>query len=96
MTLLAFVLVMSHVLDRVWVIVVIVCLAFVQIVVQLYCFLHLGKESRPRWNFLILLFAILVISIVIGGSLWIMHNLNYNMSMTPQQVRTYMLNNEGL
>lgn len=46
--------------------------------VQLVFFLHLGVESKPRWNMITFLFMVLVIVVVIGGSLWIMQNLNYN------------------
>lgn len=48
-------------------------------VIQLILFLHVGLDSRPRWVTISLLFTILVIFIVIGGSLWIMNNLDYNL-----------------
>jgi cytochrome o ubiquinol oxidase operon protein cyoD len=53
-------------------------LAIAQLLVQLIFFLHLGRESRPRWNLTVMLFAVMVVSIVVFGSLWIMKNLNYN------------------
>ncbi len=56
----------------------IVSIAFVQVVLQLIFFFHLGLEDKPRWNLITFLFVVLVIIIIIGGSLWIMHNLNYN------------------
>ena len=54
-------------------------LCCIQALVQLVLFLHLGLESKPRWNLIIFLFLVLLIVVVIGGSLWIMYNLNYNM-----------------
>jgi cytochrome o ubiquinol oxidase operon protein cyoD len=66
-------------------------LALVQLVVQLVFFLHLGRESKPRWNLSIFFFTILVLLVIVGGSLWIMYNLNYNMNMTPEQMDTYMI-----
>lgn len=54
-------------------------LAICQLWVQLRYFLHLGDESRPRWNLLAFLFAAVVICILVFGSLWIMKNLHYNM-----------------
>ena len=51
-------------------------LALVQVFVQLICFLHIAKESKPRWNLGIFLFMILVIGIIVTGTLWIMYNLN--------------------
>ncbi len=64
-------------------------IAVVQLFVQLFFFLHLGQESRPRWNLLGFGFAAIVVIIVVVGSLWIMNNLNYNM-MTPQAMDQYM------
>lgn len=54
-------------------------LALGQAVVQLVFFLHLGLETKPRWNMLMFLFTVMVILIVLGGSLWIMDNLDYNL-----------------
>jgi heme/copper-type cytochrome/quinol oxidase subunit 4 len=34
----------------------------------------------------VLAFMLLVLGILVGGSLWIMNNLNYNMVMTPSQI----------
>lgn len=96
MTVVSFILVASHLLTSLGTLVVIVTLAALQIIVQLFFFLHLGRESKPRWNIYILLFALMVVIIIIGGSLWIMHNLDRYMIMTPEQINTYMHNNEGL
>ena len=52
--------------------------------IQLIFFLHLGVESKPHWNTITFLFMVLLLVIVIGGSLWIMNNLDYNlMPSTP-------------
>lgn len=53
-------------------------LGTVQALIQLVFFLQIGLESRPRWNLITFLFLILVLIVIIGGSIWIMHNLNYN------------------
>jgi cytochrome o ubiquinol oxidase subunit IV len=55
----------------------IIGLGIVQALIQLVLFLHLGRESRPRWNMLVFLFMVMVIVIIVGGSLWIMDNLDY-------------------
>ena len=68
-------------------------LALAQFCAQLYFFLHLGRETKPRWKLLVLGFMILVVLIIVVGSIWIMYNLNYR--MTPQQMNTYMLNQNG-
>lgn len=70
-----------------------VTLALAQFFAQMYFFLHLGRETKPRWKLLVLFFMILVVFIVVAGSIWIMYNLNYH--MTPQQINTYMLNQNG-
>lgn len=54
-------------------------LAVVQLFVQVVCFLRLNASPEGRWNLMPFLFAILLIAILAGGSLWIMYNLNYNM-----------------
>jgi cytochrome o ubiquinol oxidase operon protein cyoD len=54
-------------------------LAIMQLLVQCICFLRLNTSKTGRWNVLPFLFTIFIIAIFIGGSLWIMVNLNYNM-----------------
>lgn len=54
-------------------------LAITQALAQLVFFLHLGLESKPHWNTITFLFTVMVILIVIGGSLWIMTHLDYNL-----------------
>ena len=54
-------------------------LGLIQTVVQLIVFLHLGGESKPRWNLATFLFMGLVLVIFVFGSMWIMYNLNYRM-----------------
>lgn len=58
--------------------------AIAQALVQLVFFLHLGLESKPHWNTITFLFVVLVILIIIGGSIWIMNNINYNL-MPPMK-----------
>jgi cytochrome o ubiquinol oxidase operon protein cyoD len=58
--------------------------AIVQALIQLVFFMHLGMESKPRWNSITFLFTLLVIVLIIGGSLWIMNNINYNL-MPPME-----------
>lgn len=58
--------------------------AVIQALIQFVFFLHLGLESKPHENTIAFLFMVLVIIIIVGGSLWIMNNLNYNM-MPPME-----------
>lgn len=90
-TVMAYIVVVHHVFSGVGLIVAIMGLAVAQLLVQLIFFLHLGRESNPRWNLIVFLFMLLVLVIIVAGSLWIMDNLNYNMMMTPEQMDEYMI-----
>ncbi len=68
-------------------------LAILQLVVQLFFFLHVGRETRPRWRLFTLFLAITVILIVVIGSIWIMYNLNYR--MLPSEMERYMQRQDG-
>lgn len=56
-----------------------IVLAFAQIGVHLVFFLHLGSGSENTNNILALAFGVLIVFLVIGGSIWIIANLNENM-----------------
>lgn len=71
-------------------------LAITQLLVQLTFFLHLDRESRPRWNLKVLLFMLLILLIIVIGSLWIMSNLNYRMADSPTRVNDYIQSQDGL
>ncbi|AKC60406.1 Cytochrome o ubiquinol oxidase protein CyoD [Blochmannia endosymbiont of Camponotus (Colobopsis) obliquus] len=57
---------------------IIVC-ALIQIFVHLIFFIHLNNIKKQQWNFISLIFTILITFILITGSLWIMHHLNHNL-----------------
>lgn len=69
---------------------IIAVLAVLQCAVQLRFFLHVGKESRPRWKLLVFGLFVLLAVVIVGGSLWIMDHLNYNMMHDPASVETYI------
>jgi cytochrome o ubiquinol oxidase subunit IV len=79
LTLVAFLMVTSAVLSRRVILTGIFIAAIAQISVHLHYFLHLNSASTARWNVLALLFTILIMVLFVGGSLWIMFNLNYRM-----------------
>lgn len=54
--------------------------AVVQLVIQLMFFLHLGREKKPRFNLFFLVSTLVIILVVVGGSIWIMNHLHYNMA----------------
>jgi cytochrome o ubiquinol oxidase subunit IV len=55
-------------------------LAIIQLFVQSIFFLRLNASPEGKWNLMPFLFSILIIAILVSGSLWIMYNLNYNMT----------------
>ena len=75
----AFALVVSGASSRGLVFVGLIGTAVVQILVHLHYFLHLDTSSAVRWNVLALLFTLLIMILFVGGTLWIMYNLNYRM-----------------
>jgi len=61
-----------------------IVLAIAQLLVQLFFFLHLGRGQNKHWSAAILGFALFVIAVVVGGTLWIMSNLQNNMTNVLQ------------
>lgn len=94
LTLVAYWLIVDRVFSDNLLIWAILGLAFIQLVVQLVYFLHLDKESNPRWNLMVFSFMAIVLVIIVFGSLWIMHNLNYH-QISPQQLDKSIIKDEG-
>lgn len=69
-------------------------LAIVQFLVQMVFFLHVGEERKPRWKLMVMWLMLAVVLILVGGSIWIMNNLNYR--MTPQQQEQYLRSQDSL
>lgn len=57
----------------------VIVLAVLQISVHLRYFLHLNFGSPLSWNLLATLFALCIIIIMVGGTLWIMNDLDNHM-----------------
>jgi cytochrome o ubiquinol oxidase operon protein cyoD len=73
--------------DLVWqpsIPVALIVLAIAQMGVHLVFFLHITTEPDNTNNVLALAFGVLIVFLVIGGSLWIMANLNHNMTPMDQ------------
>ena len=59
---------------------IILSCAVMQFLVQVVCFLGLSfKNDQGKINILSFFFTIFVLFIIVGGSMWIMNHLNYNM-----------------
>ena len=78
LTVVAFAIVMMGDLGRTAVITLISVFAVVQVLIQLVLFLHMGS-SREWWNRTALIFSLILIAILVGGSLWVMFHLHHNM-----------------
>ena len=58
---------------------IIVVAALIQICVHLYYFLHIDLRTTPKENLLALAFAGVLIFLMVGGTLWIIIDLHYQM-----------------
>lgn len=86
LTIVPFILVMSHALPKTWLVIIALVFAGVQILVHLVYFLHLSTSSEQYWNMLAAVYTLIVLFIVVGASIWIMFHLNYNMSAVPPHI----------
>ena len=73
--------------DQIWapgIPVGLVVLAIAQMGVHLVFFLHITTAPDNTNNVLALAFGLLIVTLVVGGSLWIMYHLNHNMMPMDQ------------
>ena len=86
LTLASFGAVMTDVVPRGYGLAAIVVLCVAQLLVQLVYFLHLGTARGRRSNAGILVCTGFLIAVIVGLSLWVMHNANVNMMPTQMSV----------
>ena len=79
LTVIPFGLVMASRFPRIGVVAGIAAAGTLQVLVPLRCFLAVRTLSDARWNILFLILTALIIILFVGGSIWIMHDLNYRM-----------------
>jgi len=65
-------------------------LAICQTIIQLWFFLHVGREDKPQWNAIFLLNTVGIIILIVVASILVMNSLNYRM-MTPEQMEKYVI-----
>jgi cytochrome o ubiquinol oxidase subunit IV len=53
--------------------------AVLQMLIQIFFFLHLGRGPKPLYNVVFFVSTVGIILIVVGGSIFIMNNLHYKM-----------------
>jgi cytochrome o ubiquinol oxidase operon protein cyoD len=90
LTLASFGVVMGHVVTAGVGLALIVVLCVAQLIVQLVYFLHLGTGAGQRSNTGIFVCTALLIAVIVGLSLWVIHNANVNMMPTHMSVERAM------
>lgn len=93
-TIIPYYLVTNHVLTSDVLTAGILGLAMIQLLIQLIFFLHLGEESKPRWNLIMLISTFGIILLIVVGSIWIMNNLNYK--MMPEHMEEFLIEDERI
>jgi cytochrome o ubiquinol oxidase operon protein cyoD len=66
----------------------------IQMLIQIFFFLHLGRGPKPWYNIVFFAATVSIILVVVGGSIFIMDHLHYNMS--PSEVTKKLAQKEGL
>src|SRR3990167_9007581 len=80
LTLVPFMSLMYDVLSDVVKMTIIFISAILQFLVQVICFLRLNaKNEQSRMNLMSFIFTLIILVVLIGGSVWIMWSLHYNM-----------------
>ena len=59
-------------------ILLVLAFAVVQVIVHLVFFLHMDSSPEQRETVVSFVFTVIILAIIIGGSMWIMQNLNHN------------------
>jgi cytochrome o ubiquinol oxidase subunit IV len=90
LTLASFGVVMTHVMSHDARLAIIVVLCVVQLIVQLVFFLHIGTSRDQRANTGIFLCTGFLIAVIVGLSLWVMHNANENMMPSHMSIERAM------
>ncbi len=96
-TFIPYYLVVEHVVKGNMILAIIIEFAVVQMIIQIMFFLHLGREPKPHWNLGFFISTVGIILVVVGGSIFIMHNLHYNMSpITATEATKRLANDEAI
>lgn len=72
LTILPLVVVMNDMMNKTATIVFILVMAVLQFVVQLFFFMHIRDDAKPRYNVMALVFGLVILLTIVAGSIWIM------------------------
>jgi cytochrome o ubiquinol oxidase operon protein cyoD len=96
-TIIPYYLVVEKVVSGMTLLATILGFAIVQMIIQIVFFLHLGREKKPHWQLLFFISTVGIILVVVGGSIWIIHHLHYNMTpVTPDGASKKLIEDEGI
>jgi cytochrome o ubiquinol oxidase operon protein cyoD len=70
-------------------------LALIQFSAQTLCFLHVGMDKGSRWKMGTFIFTVGLLFVIVGGSIWIMNHLNYSMMASPEEMQHYIDSQRG-
>lgn len=93
-TFIPYYLVVNQIITGSSLLITIMIFAVLQLIVQLVFFLHLGRGPKPNWNLYSLIGTFVTILAVVGGSIFIISNITYNMLPTDQAKK--LINDEGI
>jgi cytochrome o ubiquinol oxidase operon protein cyoD len=80
LTLIPFMGTIYHTIPKGWYFFTFYSCAIIQLLVQVKCFLRMNTATeQSRTNIMTFLFTLVILFVIIGGSMWIMVNLDYNM-----------------
>lgn len=95
-TLGAYAVVTLHIFSFAYLIGIIFILAFVQFAVQIVYFLHLSFAPSARDKFVVFMFSMFIVVTLIGGSIWVMFDLNERMMPSVPLMQEYMHRQTGI
>ncbi|UJF35873.1 cytochrome o ubiquinol oxidase subunit IV [Paenibacillus hexagrammi] len=72
LTIIPLVVVMNHMLTKTGTVFLILVMAVLQFVVQLFFFMHIREGENARWNVMALIFGLVILLTIVAGSIWIM------------------------
>jgi len=96
LTIEAYFLTVSHNFSTGTIIIIVLALAVVQLLVQLFFFLHMDRIAKAPWNFVMFGLMAATVVLVVFGSLWIMKHLDYGHHHTQTEINQYLKSNEDL
>lgn len=93
-TLIPYYLVVNHRFSTSALVTTIISFGIAQMIIQVVFFLHLGRGPKPFYNVVFFFATVGLIVVVVGGSIFIMDNLHYN--MTPAEASKQLAEKEAI